>query len=85
MISRGGQSMTVVDPKVVFRMALEHQASALILGHNHPSGNLQASKLDLNLTQKLVSLGKLLEMPVLDHLILTDRGFLSMANEGLIG
>ena len=83
-ISSGGQAMTVVDPKVIFKIALEHNAAAIILGHNHPSGNLTASISDIHVTKKLVEAGKLLELPVLDHIILTDHHFISMADEGLI-
>lgn len=83
-ISRGGQAMTVVDPKVIFKIALEQNAAAIILGHNHPSGNLEASEADIHTTKKLVEAGKFLEIPVLDHIILTDYGFVSMADEGLI-
>lgn len=83
-ISRGGLAMTIVDPKVIFKVALEQNAAAIILGHNHPSGNLTASVSDIHITKKLVEAGKLLELPVLDHIILTDHSFISMADEGLI-
>ncbi len=83
-ISKGGQAMTIVDPKVIFKVALEQNAAAIILGHNHPSGNLKASYSDIKITKRLVSAGKLLELPVLDHLILTDEYFVSMADEGLM-
>lgn len=83
-ISTGGQGVTVVDPKVIFKIALEQNAASIILGHNHPSGNLTASISDIRITKKLVEAGKLLELPVLDHLILTDQYFISMADEGLI-
>ncbi len=76
--------MTIVDPKLIFKVALEQNAASIILGHNHPSGNLRASTADIHITQKLVEAGKLLEIPVLDHIILTDQSFLSMADEGLI-
>lgn len=83
-VSKGGQAMTVVDPKVIFKVALEQHAASIILGHNHPSGNLTASIADIHITKKLVEAGKLLELPVLDHIILTDYSFISMADEGLI-
>lgn len=83
-ISTGGQGITVVDPKVIFKIALEQNAASIILGHNHPSGNLTASVSDIRVTKKLVEAGKLLELPILDHLILTDHHFISMADEGLI-
>jgi len=81
-ISQGGFSSTAVDPKVIFRHALESRASAMILCHNHPSGNLQPSTADINLTQKIVSAGSILEINVLDHLILTSDGYFSFVDEG---
>ncbi len=83
-LSIGGQTGTVVDPKMVFKSALDHQAVALILVHNHPSGNLQPSKQDRELTTRLVQLGKMMEIDVLDHLIVHNDTFHSMANDGLI-
>lgn len=83
-ISTGGQAMTVVDPKVIFKIALEQNAASIILGHNHPSGNLSASISDIHITKKLVEAGKLLELPVLDHIILADDSFISMADLGMI-
>ena len=83
-ISRGGVSGTVVDPKIIFKQALTHLSSALIVAHNHPSGHLKPSKADLALTEKLRHAGKLLEIPVLDHLIVTNEGYLSFADENLM-
>ncbi|MFT5723540.1 MAG: DNA repair protein RadC [Bacteroidia bacterium] len=83
-ISKGGFSQTVVDPKLVFKSALEAKASAILLCHNHPSGNLKPSKADLSLTEKIKSGGKLLEIQVLDHLIVTSAHYLSFADEGLM-
>ncbi len=83
-ISKGGQSGTVVDPKIIFKIALEQNASSVILAHNHPSGNLKASQADLNVTRKLVEAGHMLELPVIDHLIITDNAFMSFADEGLM-
>ncbi len=83
-ISKGGQSSTIVDPKIIFKIAIEQNAAAIILVHNHPSGNLKPSKADLSITKKLIEAGALLELPVLDHLIVTDQSFLSLADEGLI-
>lgn len=84
LISHGGVSGTVADPKVIFKMALEDLASGIILIHNHPSGNLKPSLADKKLTEKMVASGKLLEIPVLDHLIFTDEAYFSFADEGLI-
>lgn len=83
-ISRGGISGTVVDQRLVFKPAIEKLASAIILCHNHPSGTLHPSEQDKVLTKKLVASSKLLEIPILDHLIYTDSGFYSFADEGLI-
>jgi DNA repair protein RadC len=83
-ISEGGVTGTVVDPKRVFRTALTNNAINIILAHNHPSGSLKPSKNDLDLTQKLKKAGEFLQIMVLDHLILGDNKFLSMADEGYL-
>jgi DNA repair protein RadC len=83
-ISSGGVSGTVADPKLIFKHALEQLASALILVHNHPSGNLTASQADKDLTKKLKDAGRLLDIPVLDHLIFTDQSYLSFADTGML-
>jgi DNA repair protein RadC len=82
-ISSGGVAGTVADPKMIFKAAIEHLASAIILVHNHPSGNLQPSQADKDLTKKLKESGKLLDIPVLDHLIFADSGYFSFADEGI--
>jgi DNA repair protein RadC len=84
LISKGGQAGTIADPKIIFNIALENHAASIILAHNHPSGNLRPSQADLDLTKKLKSAGQFLDLPVLDHLIITDQGFLSFADEGII-
>lgn len=84
LISKGGQSATVVDAKVIFKAALEHNASSIILAHNHPSGNLSPSQEDINITKKIVSAAKLIDFSVLDHIIMTDKAYYSFADEGLI-
>ena len=84
VISLGGVSGTVADPKVIFKRALEDLASGIILVHNHPSGNLKPSQADIRLTEKLKNAGNLLEIPVLDHIIFTDDGYFSFADESLI-
>ena len=83
LISKGGLSATVVDPKVIFGMALQHQSTGIIMVHNHPSGSLKPSQEDLHLTKKLSEAGKLLDIKVLDHLIISDNGFYSFADEGV--
>lgn len=83
-VSEGGVSGTVADPKVIFKAALEHMASGVILVHNHPSGNLQPSEADRHLTRKLRDGGLVLDVQVLDHLIVSDHRYLSFADEGLL-
>lgn len=84
MISQGGRAGTVADPKIVFTKALEREAAAILLVHNHPSGNLKPSEEDLQITRKLVEAGKSMDLPVLDHLIVTSESFLSLADENYI-
>jgi DNA repair protein RadC len=83
-ISQGGMSGTVVDAKLIFAYALSEKASALILAHNHPSGSLKPSDADLSLTRKLKAAGQVLDINVTDHLIISDRGYFSFADEGLL-
>lgn len=84
LISKGGQAGTIADPKIIFQTALENHSASIILSHNHPSGNLKPSQADLQLTRKLKDSGDLLDISVLDHLIFTDSGYLSFADEGLM-
>lgn len=81
-ISKGGVAGTIVDNKLIFQAALKANASAIILAHNHPSGNLTPSELDNELTRKISKAAKLLDMDVLDHLILTDESYYSYSDEG---
>ncbi|MDD3003541.1 DNA repair protein RadC [Flavobacterium sp.] len=83
-LSKGGITGTVVDVRIVFKMAFEQNAVSLILCHNHPSGVLQASDADKQITQKIKEAGKMLEINVLDHLIITTYDYLSFADEGLL-
>jgi len=83
-ISQGGLSGTVADPKVIFQVAIKSNACSIILAHNHPSGNLTPSEADINLTRKLKEAGTLLDLPVLDHLIVSSEGYYSFADEGLL-
>jgi DNA repair protein RadC len=82
-ISRGGTAGTVVDAKIIFKKALEMQASGLILCHNHPSGSLQPSQADISVTKKLKEGGTYLDISILDHLIVSERGYCSLGDEGL--
>jgi DNA repair protein RadC len=83
-ISSGGTSSTIIDPKVVFTMALNCGASYFILGHNHPSGRLEPSCEDLSITKDLRLAGKLLRLELIDHLIITKQGFYSFADKGAL-
>lgn len=83
-ISSGGVAGTVADPKMIFKHALEQLASSIILVHNHPSGNLKPSAADIALTRKLKEAGQFLDLPILDHLIYTDQGYYSFADEGVL-
>lgn len=82
--SEGGVSGTVADPKIIFKMALEELASGIIVAHNHPSGNLTASASDVELTRKLKEAGKVLDIQLIDHLIVSGNRYLSLADEGAI-
>lgn len=84
LISKGGLSGTLADPKIIFHIALQHQASSVILAHNHPSNNLKPSQQDIELTKKLHAAGKILDIGVLDHLIITDDGYFSFRDEELL-
>lgn len=83
-VSSGGISGTVADPKLIFIAALKAGACGMILAHNHPSGNLMPSQADIDLTKKIKEGGKLLEIQVLDHVIISFEGYYSFADEGLI-
>jgi DNA repair protein RadC len=84
LISQGGTAGTVVDPKLVFKTALEHMAHSIILVHNHPSGSASPSEQDKKLTQRLVRIGRDMDLSILDHMIFTDRGYFSFADEGIL-
>lgn len=83
-LSTGGITSTMVDPRVVFGMALEHQATRLLLCHNHPSGMLRPSRADIDITRKLQAGGRLLDIEVLDHLIVTEKGYHSLREDGTL-
>jgi len=84
IISSGGITATIADPRVVFRKALAEDAVGIILFHNHPSGNLRPSRADQDLTRKIVEGAKFFDIRVLDHLIVSEDGYFSFADEGLI-
>jgi DNA repair protein RadC len=83
-VSTGGVSGTVADPKLIFAAALKASASSILLSHNHPSGNTKPSQADITLTRKIKEGGTLLEIPVLDHIIVTSEGYYSFLDEGLL-
>lgn len=83
-ISKGGITGTVVDTRIVYKTALEHGATSIILVHNHPSGTLVASEADKQITRKLKEAGKHLDIPVLDHVIVTEKSYFSFADEGIL-
>lgn len=82
-ISEGGISGTVVDPKKIFKLALENNASSMILCHNHPSGNIKPSEQDISLTKKLKEGGRILDIQVTDHIIISDKSYFSFNDEGI--
>ena len=83
-ISQGGFSGTVTDVRLILNAAVEKLASGIILAHNHPSGNLSPSDADLKITKKIKEAAMLLDLSLLDHLILSDQGYLSMADDNLM-
>ncbi len=83
-ISQGGISGTVIDPKLIFKPALDQLSSSLILIHNHPSGNLKPSDADIAITKKLKKGGDILDIPVLDHVIVTEKYYFSFQDEGIL-
>jgi len=83
-ISEGGLTATVADPKKIFKLALENNATSLILCHNHPSGNLKPSDADIKLTKQVKEAGLFLEILVVDHIIIGDDSYYSFADEGIL-
>lgn len=83
-ISKGGVAGTVADVKIIFKKAIELLASSLILAHNHPSGNITPSAADRDLTRKMRETGKIMEIEVLDHIIVTSADYYSFADNGIL-
>lgn len=84
VISEGGISNTIADPRIILKKALEHDAVSIILSHNHPSGSIKPSKADEMITQKLKEASKFIDIKVLDHIIVSEEGYYSFADEGLL-
>ena len=84
IISEGGITGTVADPRIILKKALQEDAVSIILCHNHPSGNLLPSRADEDLTQKIKEAAKYFDIKVLDHLIVSDDGYFSFADEGIL-
>jgi len=83
-VSMGGISGTVTDIRIIFQTAIKANASAIIIAHNHPSGNTQPSDADFALTTKIREAGKIVDIVVLDHLIITAEQYLSLADENIL-
>lgn len=83
-VSSGGVTGTIVDPKVIFKIALQYLTSNLIIAHNHPSGNLNPSSADKKITEKLQAGASLLDIKLTDHIIIADRKYFSFADQGLL-
>jgi DNA repair protein RadC len=84
LVSQGGVSGTVVDPKIIFQTALKANASCIVMIHNHPSGNLDPSREDKKITKKIYEGGKILDIQLIDHLIISKEGYCSFIDKGLI-
>ena len=84
VISEGGITGTVADPRIILRKALEEEAVSLILCHNHPSGNLKPSKADEELTKKIKEASHYFDIRILDHIIVSEDGWFSFADEGIL-
>ncbi|WP_319479551.1 DNA repair protein RadC [uncultured Draconibacterium sp.] len=84
MVSQGGISGTVIDVRLILKNALDKMASAIILCHNHPSGTMQASNADLNITRKIKNAAEIMDITVLDHIIIGQNSYLSLADEGML-
>jgi len=84
MVSQGGLTGTIIDVRVILRMALENKACSIILCHNHPSGNLDPSEADKDITKKISEAGRQMDIPVLDHLIIGNDHYFSFADKGMM-
>ncbi|KMQ61490.1 hypothetical protein ACM46_15855 [Chryseobacterium angstadtii] len=83
-LTQGGISQSVVDVRILFKTALDHFSTGIIIAHNHPSGSLKPSKEDINITKKIREAGETLSIQLLDHIIITQDTYLSFSDEGLL-
>lgn len=83
-LTQGGINQSIVDVRVLFKTALDHFSTGIIVAHNHPSGNLKPSKEDIDITQKIKEAGKILNIQLLDHLIITQNSYFSFSDDGLL-
>jgi DNA repair protein RadC len=84
IVSEGGITGTVADPRIILKKALEEDAVSMILCHNHPSGSLKPSSADVELTRKIKEAAKFFDIKVMDHLIVSDAGYYSFSDEGIL-
>lgn len=84
IISKGGITGTVADPRVILKKALEKEATSIVLSHNHPSGNLKPSRADEELTLKIKEAAKYFDIKIMDHIIVSEDGYYSFADEGIL-
>jgi DNA repair protein RadC len=83
-LTQGGINQSIVDVRILFKTALDHFSTGIIISHNHPSGNLKPSKEDIDITKKIKEAGNMLSIQLLDHLIITQNSYFSFADEGLL-
>lgn len=83
-LTQGGISQSIVDVRILFKTALDHFATGIIIAHNHPSGSLKPSREDINITKKIKEAGEFLSVQLLDHLIITQNSYFSFSDEGLL-
>lgn len=83
-LTQGGINQSIVDVRILFKLALEQFATAIIVAHNHPSGSLKPSTEDINITKRIKEAGNILNIQLLDHLIITQNSYTSFADEGLV-
>ena len=83
-LSAGGINQSIVDVRILFKTALEHLSTAITIAHNHPSGNLKPSQEDLRITKQIADAGKILNIQLLDHLIISQNAYLSFADENIL-